>query len=301
MVIPIYNSETNLNELSKQLLEAVGKESFEIIFVNDQSKDESWKVIKKIVKTHKNIIGLNLRKNSGQDNAIFAGLKHANGNFVVIMDDDLQHSPTEIPRLVEKIQCGYDVCYANFVEKKQRRWKNFGSWFNGKIAEIIIKKPKNIYLSPFKIIRKDVIDEIVQTNYLYPYIDGIIFSITHNIAQIDVQHCSRFSGKSNYTFFESVKVFMKLATGFSVFPLRLASFFGSIVSMLGFILGLYFIIDFIVNNSSPEGWTSLMVIVLFLGGVILMSLGIIGEYLGRIYLSINEKKPYTIKERKYNE
>ncbi len=141
-----------------------------------------------------------------------------------------------------------------------------------------------------------MIDEVKNTNYLYPYIDGIIFSITNNITQIDAKHYNRFSGTSNYTFFESVKVFMKLATGFSVFPLRVASFIGGLTSIFGFILGIFFIYDYFINNLSPEGWTSIIVIVLFLGGIIMMSIGIIGEYLGRIYLSINNKKSYTIKE-----
>ena len=140
-------------------------------------------------------------------------------------------------------------------------------------------------------------DEIKVTNYLYPYIDGIIFSITNSVTQIDAKHYDRFSGVSNYTLLESIKVFMKLATGFSVFPLRVASFIGALTSIFGFILGLYFIIEYFLNSSSIEGWTSMIVIVLFLGGIILMSLGIVGEYLGRIYLSINKKKSYTVKRK----
>jgi len=296
IIVPVYNSEDNLIELNNQIKQNLKDINYELILVNDQSKDNSWQVINKLTNKYKNIIGINLRKNSGQDNAIFAGIQYAVGEYIVIMDDDLQHSPSDIIKLYEEIRKGYDVCYANFDKKKQALWKNIGSWLNGKMAEIIIDKPKNIYLSPFKIIKKDIIDEVKLTNYLYPYIDGIIFSITNNITQIDVKHYDRFSGVSNYTLLESIKVFMKLATGFSVFPLRVASFIGALTAMFGFMLGLYFIIEYFLNSSSLEGWTSMIVVMLFLGGIILMSLGIIGEYLGRIYLSINKKKSYTIKE-----
>jgi len=294
-------SEYNLMELNNQIQKQLEKINFELILVNDQSKDNSWQVINKLTKKYQNIIGINLRKNSGQDNAIFAGTNYVKGQYIVIMDDDLQHSPSDILRLYEEIKKGYDVCYANFEKKKQALWKNVGSWLNGKMAEIIIDKPKDIYLSPFKIIKKEIIDEVKLTNYLYPYIDGIIFSITNNITQIDAKHYDRFSGTSNYTLLESIKVFMKLATGFSVFPLRVASFVGALTSVFGFILGLYFILEYFINSSSPEGWTSMIVIVLFLGGIILMSLGIVGEYLGRIYLSINKKKSYTIQQELDNE
>lgn len=296
IVIPVYNSENNLLELNNQIKKELVNINYEIILVNDQSKDNSWNVIKNLTDEYKNIIGINLRKNSGQDNAIFAGINYANGEYIVIMDDDLQHSPSDIIKLYEEIKKGYDVCYANFDKKKQALWKNIGSCINGKMAEIIIDKPQNIYLSPFKIIKKDIIDEVKLTNYLYPYIDGIIFSITNNITQIDAKHYDRFSGVSNYTLLESIKVFMKLATGFSVFPLRVASFIGAITSMFGFMLGLYFIVEYFINSSSLEGWTSMIVVTLFLGGIILMSLGILGEYLGRIYLSINKKKSYTVKK-----
>jgi len=219
IVIPVYNSEDNLFELNNQIQKQLKKINFELILVNDQSKDNSWKIINNLTKENPNIIGINLRKNSGQDNAIFAGINYAQGEYIVIMDDDLQHSPSDILKLYEEIKKGYDVCYANFENKKQVLWKNIGSWLNGKIAEIIINKPKEIYLSPFKIIKKDIIDEVKLTNYLYPYIDGIIFLITNNITQIDAKHYDRFSGTSNYTLLESIKIFMKQATSFSVFPL----------------------------------------------------------------------------------
>jgi len=301
IVIPVYNSENNLSELFTQIQKNLSHIKFEVILVNDQSKDNSWEIIKQLSLKNNNIIGINLRKNSGQDNAIFAGIHYTQGEYVVIMDDDLQHSPSDIVNLYTKVQQGYDICYANFEKKKQVLWKNIGSWINGKMAEIIIDKPQGIYLSPFKIIKKDIIHEIKRTHYLYPYIDGIIFSITNNITQINAEHHKRFSGKSNYTLIESIRVFMKLATGFSVFPLRVASFVGTSSSILGFTLGLFFVMEYFIDNTAPEGWTSLSILILFIGGIILVSLGIVGEYLGRIYLNINKKQAYTIKEELNNE
>lgn len=296
IVIPCYNSSGNLSELFKQTSNAMGDLSFELILVNDQSKDDTWNEIVALAKENKNIYGVNLRKNSGQDNAIFAGLHYATGEYIVIMDDDLQHSPYDIKRLYEKVMEGYDVCYADFEKKQQALWKNVGSWFNGKVSEIVINKPKNIYLSPFKIIKNDVVKEILNYKYLYPYIDGMIFAITHNITQIEATHHNRYNGKSNYNLVKSISVFMKLATSFSVVPLRIASFIGIIASLLGFFIGFYLIFQYFVNSHTIEGWTSLMVMILFLGGLILFSLGIIGEYLGRTYLNISNKPPYTIKE-----
>ena len=301
VVIPVYNSEDNLPELSKQIKKSLDSLTYELIFITDQSLDGSWVAITQLALKDESIIGINLRKNSGQDNAIFAGIQYSKGRYVVIMDDDLQHSPADILRLYEEIKKGYDLCYANFHNKKQALWKNIGSWFNGKMAEIFIGKPKNIYLSPFKIIRRDVINEVKITNYLYPYIDGLLFSITSNITQINVKHYDRFSGVSTYTFLESVKVFIKLATGFSVLPLRVASFVGFSTSVIGLLLSLYYISEFFLFNSAPQGFTTIVVLLLILGGITLMSLGVIGEYLGRIYLSINKNKSYTIKKELNNE
>ncbi|MDB4178052.1 glycosyltransferase family 2 protein [Gammaproteobacteria bacterium] len=299
IVIPVFNSEKILSELCNQIENSLEALTFELILINDQSKDRSWEKIKELSVNKSYIKGINLRKNSGQDNAIFAGIQTAIGKYIVIMDDDLQHSPSDIPSLYNQIEQGFDVCYANFQRKKQALWKNLGSWLNGKLAEVIIQKPKNIYLSPFKIIRKSIIEEVVKTNYLYPYIDGILFSITNNITQIEVKHNERHSGESNYTLFESIKVFLKLATGFSIFPLRLASIGGAIISLIGFLLSFYYIVEYFIFKSSPEGFTTIIVVLLILGGVVLMSLGILGEYLGRIYLSINKNKSFSVKETTY--
>lgn len=295
IVIPVYNSSSIIEELHKRIAQAVTV-SYEIIFVNDCSKDDSWKKIVALSKQNKFITGIHLRKNSGQDNALLAGIRVAKGNYCVIMDDDLQHSPEDILTLYNECKKGFDVCYANFTTKKQTVVKNIGSNTNGKVAELLVSKPKGIYLSPFKIINKSTLLEIAKFAGPYPYIDGIILTITQNLSQVDVEHQARLNGKSTYTFSKSVSVFMKLFTGFSVLPLRLATITGCIATFIGFILLIKYFYDYFIAKNFIEGWTTVVVLIIFFGGLILITLGIIGEYIGRMYLTLNNKPQYSISE-----
>jgi undecaprenyl-phosphate 4-deoxy-4-formamido-L-arabinose transferase len=295
IVIPVYNSSSIIEELHKHISNALSV-SYEIIFVNDCSKDDSWQKIISLSNHHPAITGINFRKNSGQDNALLAGLRIVKGNYCVIMDDDLQHDPNDILKLYTECKKGYDVCYANFITHKQSAIKNIGSSANGKMAELLVSKPKGIYLSPFKIINRSTVSEIAKFAGPYPYIDGIILTITQNLSQIDVEHKPRLSGKSNYTFSKSVSVFMKLFTGFSVLPLRLATITGCIATFTGFILLLKYLYDYYIAKNFIEGWTTVVVLIILFGGLILITLGIIGEYIGRMYLTLNNKPQYSISE-----
>lgn len=295
IVIPVYNSSSIIEDLHKRIAQAINV-SYEIIFVNDCSKDDSWKKIVSLSKQHRSITGINLRKNSGQDNALLAGIRIAKGNYCVIMDDDLQHNPEDIIHLYNECKKGFDVCFANFTSKKQTIVKNIGSNTSGKVAEILVSKPKGIYLSPFKIINRSTVSEISKFAGPYPYIDGIILTITQNLTQVDVEHQARLSGKSTYTFSKSVSVFMKLFTGFSVLPLRLATITGCIATLVGFILLLNYFYDYFIAKNFIEGWTTVVVLIIFFGGLILITLGIIGEYIGRMYLTLNNKPQYSISE-----
>lgn len=294
IVVPVYNSEACVHKLTEQIADALRGYSYEQIMVNDQSRDHSWQKIVEVVQEGFPVVGVNLRKNSGQDNALFAGLEQASGKYIVIMDDDLQHSPYDIPKLYEEIRKGYDVCYADFTKKKQKTWKNLGSWLNGKLAEIVIEKPKGLYLSPFKIMTHDVAAMVVRSTTLYPYIDGLIFQVTRNITQIPIEHHKRDSGHSNYTLMRSIKVFNKLLFGFSVIPLRLSSFLGTMSACAGFVLAIFYLVRYLLGYKDVKGWTSLALLVLILGGLILMALGIMGEYVGRMYLTVNRSPRFSI-------
>jgi len=296
IVVPVYNSAENLEELCYQVDDALKEIAYELILVNDRSPDNSWTVIEQLSVKYAQVNGVNLRRNCGQDNALMAGLSYARGNYAVIMDDDLQHSPYDILKLHEACKSsGSDVCYANFEKREQALWKNLGSWFNGKISEWMMHKPKHIYLSPYKIFTREIIDEIIKYTGPYPYVDGLILWVTDNIIQIDVEHYKRYKGSSNFNFTRSISVFLKNVTTFSITPLRVASIVGSICSVIGFIMIVYYLIDYFVHQNVVEGWTTLAVLQLFMGGLILLSLGLKGEYLGRTYMNVNNKPQFTIK------
>ncbi|MBP3772405.1 MAG: glycosyltransferase family 2 protein [Treponema sp.] len=298
IVIPVYNSCECVAELSRQIADSLGSAgiSYEQIMVNDCSRDSSWDEIKKEAEKNHNLLGINLRKNGGQDSAILTGLNYAGGKWVVIMDDDLQHSPYDIPKLYEEAKKGFDVVYANFEAKKQKLWKNLGSWFNGKISEIALDKPKGIYLSPFKIVSGEVVKEMVKFENLFPYIDGLIFQVTRNITQIDIEHHKRELGKSNYNLVKSIKVFLRMLFGFSTMPLNLASYTGFFSAAVGLVLAIVYAVQYFTGKADVTGWTTLVILLLILGGLILVSLGIIGKYLGQMYLTVNRLPKFIVKE-----
>jgi undecaprenyl-phosphate 4-deoxy-4-formamido-L-arabinose transferase len=293
----VYNSAECLEELNRQVAEALRGQAYELILVNDQSADNSWGVIKGLGATDKTVIGINLRKNAGQDNAILCGLRRARGAFVVVMDDDLQHSPYDIPLLHERCKAGdLDVCYARFSLNTHAWWKRAGSWLNGKLAEVVIAKPKHLYLSPFKIMRKEIVAEVIKYTGAFPYVDGLILNITHALGEVEAKHHVRYSGKSNFGLAKSMLVFMRVATGFSVWPLRFSACVGMVCSVIGFALSLFYLLQYMLCDRSVEGWVTLVILQLLIGGALLFSIGLVGEYLGRLYLNCNGKPQATIRE-----
>jgi undecaprenyl-phosphate 4-deoxy-4-formamido-L-arabinose transferase len=303
VIVPVYRSEDCLQALVEALEEALVPSGieYEVILVNDCSPDGSWKVIEDLCRTHANVVGLDLRRNFGQDNALLTGLRVARGNYMVIMDDDLQHHPREIPRMLEKlVEEEADVVYADFRLKRQKLWKNLGSWFNGKVAEWVIHKPKGIYLSPYKIIRREVVELICQYDGPDPYIDGLLFQVTSRITQIPVDHHERYAGRSSYTLLKSIKVWARLTFSFSVHPLRIVTFFGFLFAFLGLALMVWVIIYKLYSpqDFSPftEGWASLIVTQLVVAGVQMVFFGILGEYSGRTYLKVNKKPQAAIRK-----
>ncbi len=296
IVIPVYNSSIILNDLYARICNALQNHSYEVIFINDGSNDDSWKKLELLAAANKKIIAIDLIKNSGQDNAILAGLRHVDGDYIVIMDDDLQHAPEDIIKLYDKCREGYDVCYAAYENNQQSFIKKTGSKVNGSMAVWLLNKPKKLYLSPFKIIRRNIADEIARFSGLYPYIDGIILTITNNICQIKVRHYRRQSGKGNYTLFRSASVLFRLFSGFSVIPLRLMTLIGFFIALTGMGLILYYLYEHFILKDILEGWTTIVILIIFFGGLTIMILGLIGEYIGRIYLTLNNKPQYVIKK-----
>jgi undecaprenyl-phosphate 4-deoxy-4-formamido-L-arabinose transferase len=303
LVIPVYRSEGCLRPLAAAVRDALAAAglSYELVLVNDCSPDGSWAVIEALCRDHPNVVGVDLRRNFGQDNAILTGLRQARGGCVVIMDDDLQHHPRDIPALLDKLRKERaDVVYADFRVKHHRLWKNLGSWFNGKVAEWVIDKPRGLYLSPYKVLRREVAELICRYDGPDPYVDGLLFQVTARVTQLPVQHHRRAAGTSTYTLVKSVKVWARLAFSFSVRPLRLVTWFGFGFAALGVLVALAVIgWRLFVPEHFPDaalGWASLIATQLLMAGVQLFFFGILGEYAGRTYLRVNNKPQTAVRE-----
>lgn len=299
VVIPVYGSAAILPELVRQIHHALtgqlfSEDQFEIVLVNDCGPGDSWSVIKTLAESRNYLKALSLRKNAGQHNAIMAGLNFASGDVIVMMDDDLQHSPDDIFSLYSKVAEGYDVCYASFRSRHHATWKIIGSAFNDRVAQYLLKKPRGLYLSPFKAIRREIRDELIKYQGPHVYLDGLILTVTANIASVEVEHHPRHGGDGGYNFHKSLSLWLKMATNFSIAPLRFASVLGLGFAVFGMLLAVYFIAQKMISDSLPSGWTSLMVILLIMGGIQLLAIGAIGEYLGRVFLSINKRPQFVV-------
>ena len=227
-----------------------------------------------------------------------AGLELASQSLVVMMDDDLQHAPEDIPLLIEAIEKGYDVVYANFLKKQHSRIKNLGSWLNDKLAQLIVNKPAGLYLSPFKILRQEVVQEVVKYNGPFPYIDGLLFQITSSFHQIPLPHYKRKEGEGNHGIYRSLRIVFNFCTTFSVLPLRISTLVGLVISILACLYGIVLIIwKTWFGIVAEEGWTTIMLGIMIMGGIQLVGIGVLGEYMGRAYMSINRRPQYIIKEK----
>tara|TARA_Y100000590_G_scaffold266901_1_gene299739 strand:- start:21318 stop:22265 length:948 start_codon:yes stop_codon:yes gene_type:complete len=296
IVIPVYNSSQNLENLVNEIYNIFKNnfKSYELILVDDKSLDNSWEIIKNLCKKYKFIKGVELRKNVGQHNAILAGLKFSTGKFIITMDDDGQNSPKNIMDLYKEISKGHDICYANYLIKKHNFFRKAGSNLNNIFVTFLFKKPLDLYLTSFRIFTNQIKDELVKNKSSSIYLDGLLISITSNISKIYVDHQERQYGKSNYTFRKLLNLWIQMATGFSVAPLRLASILGLFFSLIGFLMSFWLVFIRVPTSEVPMGWTSLIVVTLFLGGIQLVALGAIGEYLGRTFLSVNNYPQYSI-------
>jgi polyisoprenyl-phosphate glycosyltransferase len=297
VVVPVYCSEAIVPHLCAQVREALAPHAFEIVLVNDRSPDGSWAAIEREAAADPRVVGVDLRANVGQDRAIMAGLSHARGAFIVVMDDDLQHRPSDIPALYGKVREGYDVCYGAYLRKRQTMVKNAGSWLAGKVAETVLRKPPHIYMSPFKIMRREVVDQVLRYSGPFPFVDGLLFQITDNVTQIAVEHHPRHTGRTTHNVWKQAHVFLNLATNFSIMPLRAVSAAGLACSALAFLLAAYFLFVYLWRGIPVYGWTALMVVNLFFSGIMLVSVGTLGEYLARVLMNVNQFPQFVVRRR----
>lgn len=301
IVVPVYRSATILPALAEEVQAAMEQEGwgsrFELLLVDDSSPDDSWQVICSLAERHGFLRGISLRRNVGQHNAIMAGLNHVRGDLVVLMDDDLQHPPDAIEALVKEVLAGADVCYTRYKNRQHPLWKKWGSRFTDWVASKLLGKPKGLYLSSFKALRREIVDEVVKYDGPFAYLDGLILDITRSIASVDIEHRPRADGTGNYNLYRSVSLWLKMATSFSIFPLRLASFLGFLLTGLSVVMITWAVISKLLNPELPAGWTSLISTVLFVGGIQTLCIGMVGEYLGRTYLKLNGKPQYVVGRR----
>jgi undecaprenyl-phosphate 4-deoxy-4-formamido-L-arabinose transferase len=298
IVVPVYGSEKILPELAKRIDEVMleRKINYELILVCDCSPDNSWEVIKELKKRNPKIQGILLRNNVGQHNALIAGLAASKNSVVVTMDDDLQHNPADIPALLDGIEEGHDVVYGQFQNRNHPAWKKAGSKFNNRVATIILGKPKNLYLSPFRAISREIVDEILKFRGPFVYVDGLIVIATKSINSVLIEHHERHEGKSLYGISKSIKLWLQMATTTSITPLRLTTLLGLGLSLFSLLMGILLIIQKFTIDAMPIGWSSLIVTILFVSGVQLFSLGMIGEYLGKTSLVTSGRSQYVVKE-----
>ncbi|MEO6883138.1 MAG: glycosyltransferase family 2 protein [Bacteroidia bacterium] len=298
VIIPVFNSERNLQELFQRIDAAFSKleNSYQLILIDDGSSDKSWLEIDKLKRENPSkIIGIKLAKNFGQHNAILCGFHFCKGDLVLTMDDDLQHPPEEIEKLIfRQEQTNADVIYGIPINKKHAAWRNVGSNLMKKTSEYSTKKISGG--SAFRLINRTITDEIKNnqhTNFLF--LDTIINWYTSHIELVDVDHHHRKAGKSGYTFFKLIQMYLNITINYTATPLKLMTYGGLFFSIITFIFGVHFIAKKILHHA-PLGYTSIIVSVLFGTSLILFCLGIIGQYLYKLYQLQNKKPPYAIQK-----
>lgn len=297
IVIPVYNSEATLEELCNRVQSVFEKitDNIEIIFVDDGSYDSSWDKMKWLRSKDKRVKIIQLMRNYGQHNALMCGFRFAQGEYVITMDDDLQNPPEEIPKLIDKISEEYDLVYGEYMSKKHSWFRNTGS----ELIQLLYKKvfDVNNNLTAFRIIKRELVESILKYDKNYVFIDGLLAWNTKKIGYIDVEHHERTSGRSGYNLKKLITLSMNMVTNFSIIPLQATSILGLLFAVIGFIMGILFLIKKIIFGIPVTGYTSLIVAITIFSGIQLLSLGLIGEYLGRVHLNVNNKPQFLIRKQ----
>lgn len=306
-VIPCYNSTntiaTVVQEIKEVMTGSMNAYDYEVVLVNDGSPDgTTYDAILDIVKKEKYIKGVNLARNFGQPSAVMAALNKTTGDYVVCGDDDGQTPFNELPKLFEKIDEGYDLVEANYaVREKRSFFRHLGTAMNEGMATWLIAKPQGLELTTYWVVRRFVVDQMVEYPNAYPYLGGLMLRATQNACNVDVIHRERLSGKSGYNFKKMVQLWMNGFTSFSVKPLRLMTWIGMLVAALGFIWGIYIVICRFTDPTMVAGYSSIMAVNLFMFGILFCFMGLLGEYVGRIYMSLNKEPQFVIKDYQESE
>ena len=299
-VIPCYRSAGTISAVVEEInrsMDMLTDYEHEIILVNDCSPDNTFSVLSALALSDRRITAVDLAKNFGQHAAIMAGLHHSRGDYIVCLDDDGQTPADEVGKLLEKLEEGYDVVYASYGHHKQHSFfRNFGSWLNGKMTEIMLGKPRELSLTSYFAARRFIVEEMLRYEHCFPYVMGLVLRSTKNICNVPVNHRQRQEGHSGYTLSKLLNLWMNGFTSFSIKPLRLATYMGCLTAFAGFIYAIIIVIRYFTIHLAPLGWSSTTALLLILGGIILLVLGLVGEYVGRIFMCVNASPQYV--ERK---
>ena len=298
IIIPCYNSEATIEKVVTMVMDEFSQHDeydCDFFLVNDYSRDDTFGAITRLAEKYPTVHGINLMRNFGQHNALMAALNYADGDYVLGMDDDMQTHPSQVFKLLDKMSEGYDLVYGQYAQKKTGFLKNLTSKFNEVSSRILLGRPKEIVSSNFWVITRAVRDEVILYKNFNPYVDGLFYRTTSNIGNVMVEHHKREVGTSNYTLRKLMRLWLAYFN-YTVLPLRISFFLGVIFSMIGLVSALVTIIRKLVTPDMTVGWASLMACLLIFSGVIMLILGILGEYIGKLILSINGTPQYIIRE-----
>jgi len=298
VIVPVYNSAESLVELFERLQQVFQSmhKTYEVIFVNDHSRDNSYQVLREMYEKNEGVIVVDLMRNYGQQNALMCGFHHCSGEYIITIDDDLQNPPEEIPKMYQKIAEGYDVVLGTYYTKQHRAYKNIGSYIVRKLNHKIFNTENKLRFSSFRILKRAVADEIKMMRTPFPYISGMILSVTHSVINVEINHLPRKYGTSSYTFRKLLNVSFNLLINYSSIPLRFVSIVGLIVSLVSFVLGCSYMLRKLVLGTPPAGWTTIVVLLSFYNSIILVIFFILGEYLSRMLKEISNARQFTVRE-----
>lgn len=299
-VIPCYNSQDTIRDVVAELKEEVRKRDgyeYEIILVCDGSKDRTWQVIAEMADADSRIVAVNFSKNFGQASALMYAYRESRGDIVINLDDDGQMPVESIYDLVDAIHEGYDVVFGRYDTIHQHGWRNIGSWINYRMERTMIGLPEGIRPSSFWAGRRFIIDEVAKYDGPYPYIAGLLLRVTKNLKNVPVKHRERASGQSGYSMRKLIRLWMNGFTAFSVMPLRAATVMGFAFAMIGFVFSVILVIRKLINPNMIVGYTSTIVALLMIGGIQMLMIGMLGEYVGRVYMSINGTPQSIIRDK----
>ena len=298
-IIPCYRSENTIGSVAEEIKSAMNELSgydYEIVLVNDSSPDNTFKTISALANADKHITAVDLAKNFGQHAALMCGMRHAKGDIIVCLDDDGQTPADEVGKLLEKIEEGYDVVYASYEDKQHSGFRRFGSLVNSRMTEIMLSKPRELALTSYFAAKRFIIDEMLRYENCFPYVMGLVLRSTKNICNVPVTHRAREEGQSGYNLGKLLGLWFNGFTSFSIKPLRFATYFGTFTAFCGFLYALIIVIRYFTVNMAPLGWPSTTSLLLIIGGIILIVLGLIGEYVGRIFMCVNSSPQYVERE-----